>query len=335
MGNVSVLKVAAQDAADDVQVDAPPVGGVELAGDALRARVRGWMDTRKAAQAAVASEIGMSNGVVSSWFKGAYTGDVPALEGRLRRWVYQQESKHKAIQATVSIPDWVGTPSAGKALAVLKYAHSQGEIGLIYGGAGLGKTTAVRHYRSQRNNIWVATMTPAHAGLVSALKGIAAAVGVEATGGAEAIYRVIVEKVDKSGGCLVIDEAQHLDVKALEQIRALNDETGLGIAFVGNERVYAQINDGRRAVYLAQLRSRIGKQVRLANAQPGDVKALMGACKVNAGCEKELQGIAAKPGALRGVVKALKLASVMAAEAGRAVDAADVKSAWGELGGVG
>jgi len=322
MSGVAVLK--------QVEAGGPVLRAVPdvLAGDALRARVRALMGERGMAQAAVAVEISRSSGAISSWLSDTYRGDIPALETRLRRWVEQQGAQREAVKPLPKVPAWLATPSA------LKFAHAHGEIGLIYGGAGMGKTATVRHYRGERNNVWVATMTPAHAGLVSALKGIAAAVGAEVSGnGAEALYREIVRKVERSGGLLVIDEAQHLTVPALEQIRAIHDATGLGLAFVGNERVYAQMAGVARAAYLAQLRSRIGRTVRLLKAQPVDVEVLMGAWQVDAGCAGALREIAGKPGALRNVMKVLKLAVGMAADAGRAVAQEDVKAAWGELGG--
>jgi len=329
MSGVAVLKQA--DGEPVVLRAVPDV----LAGDALRARVRALMGERGMAQAAVAVEISRSSGTISSWLSGTYRGDIPALETRLRRWVEQQGAQREAVKPLPKVPAWLATPSALKVLSALKFAHAHGEIGLVYGGAGMGKTATVRHYQGQRNNVWVATMTPAHAGLVSALRGIAAAVGAEVSGnGAEALHREVVRKVERSGGLLVIDEAQHLTVPALEQIRAIHDATGLGIAFVGNERVYAQMAGGVRAAYLAQLRSRIGHTVRLLKAQPVDVEVLMGAWQVGTGCAGALREIAGKPGALRNVMKVLKLAVGMAADAGRAVAQEDVKAAWGELGGV-
>jgi len=333
MNNVTALKTVVHETAEAVAVQPAPVVAVALSGDGLRVRVREVMKRRQAKQTAVASEIGMSDGAVSSWFNGNYKGDIPALESRLRRWLDQQVAQQDAARAVPQVPAWVSTPSAKKVLAALRFVQSHGLIGLIYGGAGLGKTSTIRHYQSDALNVWVATMTPAHAGLVSALKGIAAAVGVEASGGAEPIYREIVHKVHKSRGLLVIDEAQHLEVKALEQIRSLNDETGVAVALIGNERVYARMHGGLQAVYLDRFRSRIGKQVRLQKVLPGDVKALAGAWGIS-GCDAALQAIAEKPGALRSVAMTLRLASEAASAQQRAVGAEDVRLAWGELGGV-
>src|ERR1035437_1267786 len=52
-----------------------------------------------------------------------------------------------------------------------------------------------------------------------------------------------------TGGLLVIDEAQHLSVAALDQIRSIHDATDLGIALVGNQQVYARLTGGNRAAY--------------------------------------------------------------------------------------
>jgi len=307
---------------------------VELNGDGLRARIRALLEERGAKQAALADEVGMSSSAVSQWMNGKYLGDVMTLEGKLRQWVEQQGQQQEASAAVPDAPAWVPTPSGQAVLSGLRHAKLFGDMAVVYGGAGLGKSTAVRQYQREALNVWVATMTPAHAGLVPALRGIAAAVGAEAAGGAEALYREIVRKVDKTAGLLVIDEAQHLGVPALEQIRAINDETGIGIALVGNERIYAQMSGGSRALYLDRLHSRIGTWVRLRRVQAGDVEALVSEWPVDRSCKKELQGIAGKPGALRILTKVLKLASMHAAAAGRkAIELNEVRAAWGELGG--
>jgi len=306
-----------------------------LAGDALRARVRELMGERGATQAAVAKESGMSAPALNQWLKECYPGDILTLEGKLRRWVEQQGVRREAKASAPALPTWVATPSALKVMEALQFAQAHGVMSLVYGGPGVGKTTAIRQYQDGGLNVWVATMTPAHAGLVSALRGIAGAVGVEvSSGGAEALNREIERKVNKSNGLLVIDEAQHLGVPALEQIRSIHDATGIGIALVGNERVYARMAGGSQAAYLDRVRSRIGKTVRLLKTLAEDVKALAAECKVGPGCEPELQKIASKPGALRSVVLTLKLAGVTASAQGRRVERDDVCAAWGELGGV-
>jgi len=305
-----------------------------LCGDELRARVREWVGLRRMAQAGVADEIGMSSGAVSSWMNDNYKGDIPALEAKLRRWVDQQGQRREAAEAVPDAPAWVSTPSGEAVMSGLRHAKLFGDMAVVYGAAGLGKTTAIRRYQRDALNVWVATMTPAMAAMVPAMQEVAAAVGADTSGGGAALFRSVVAKVKRSGGLLVIDEAQHLGVQALDQIRAIHDATAIGIALVGNEQVYAAMNGGRRAEYLDRLHSRIGTWVRLRRVQAGDIEALVSKWPVSGECRKELQGIAAQPGALRILTKVLRLASMHAAALGKqGIEPVHVRSAWGELGG--
>ena len=76
---------------------------------------------------------------------------------------------------------------------------------------------------------------------------------------------------------LVIDEAQHLTVRALNHLRCISDESGVGICMIGNDEVYTKMKGSGRADF-AQLFSRIGmrKQVLVANITKEDVQAVFG-----------------------------------------------------------
>ncbi|MES8361962.1 AAA family ATPase, partial [Cutibacterium acnes] len=175
-----------------------------------------------------------------------------------------------------------------------------------------------------------ATMTPAMASVVTALEEIAEAVGagLSSGGGAAKVHRSICRRVTGTLGLLVIDEAQHLSVAALDQLRSIHDATGIGIALVGNEAVYARMTGGNRAAYLDRLYSRIGRKVRLARATAEDVRVILDAWGVReTDCRAQLVDIASKPGALRGLTKVLRLAAMYAAAEQRALCCDDVRAA--------
>ena len=118
-------------------------------------------------------------------------------------------------------------------------------------------------------------------------------------------------------------------------MRALHDATGVGLALVGNEAVYARMTGGTRAAYLDRLFSRIGKRVRLTRATRDDVDAIIDAWGVDVhACRRTLHEIAARPGGLRGLTKVLRLASMFAAGAEReSMSCEDIRAAWRDLGG--
>lgn len=301
----------------------------------LRAEIAALqLDTPKLTQAEIARQSGINGTRLSQWINGRYPGDNAALEAEIARWIDVYKVRQLEARALPAAPEWVPTPSGERVMAALGYAQLAGDIAVVYGGAGLGKTTAITRYRATNPNVWIATMTPCTAGAVPALEEIADSLGIEVCGGAAKLQRAIIKRLRGTMGLLVIDEAQHLSVAALDAMRALHDATGLGLALVGNESVYARMTGGNRAAYLDRLFSRIGKRVRLTRSTKGDIEALIDAWGLTAKeCRGALHEIAAKPGGLRGLTKVMRLASMFAAGSGRAVSCDDIKAAWRDLGG--
>ncbi len=303
----------------------------------VRARLRALMKSDKSlTQSRIAKESGLSTTAVSQWIAGIYAGDNPAVEAKLVRWMHA-DAAHRAKAATLPLaPEYVATPTAEKVVAALRYAQLAGDIAVVYGAAGLGKTEGIKHYAHLAPNVWHATMTPASASVVTALEEIVEAVGAgDVCGGAAKLHRAIVKRIRATNGLLAIDEAQHLSVAALDQIRSLHDATGIGIALVGNEQVYARMTGGNRAAYLDRLYSRIGKRVRLVKSTQTDIALLLQAWNVDdAQCRAQLVEIASKPGGLRGLTKVLRLGAMYAVGAKRALCCDDVRAAWRELGGM-
>ena len=281
----------------------------------------------------MARQIGVNYGRFNQWLNGTYQGDNAAVETQVEIWIDAYKERQMAERLLPTAPDWVPTPSGNRVIAALGYAQIAGDIAVIYGGAGLGKTTAIREYRRANPNVFHVTMTPATAGVVPCLEEVLEALGVRGVvGGAAKLQRAIIARLTGTQGLLAIDEARHLNVNALDAVRALHDATNIGLALLGNEAVYARMTGGTRAAYLDRLYSRIGKRVRLVRASQGDVDEILGAWKnVEKRCRKLLYEIAAKPGGLRGLTKVLRLASMIST--GKKVGEDDVRASWRDLGG--
>lgn len=288
----------------------------------------------KLTQAEIVRQSGVGSTALSQWLNGRYPGRNEEVEEKLARWVDAYQQRKMESKALPQAPTWVATPTGERVMGALSYAQLAGDVAVIYGGAGLGKTTAIEQYQRTSPNVWVATASPCTASPVPALEEVAEAIGIEASGGGAKLQRAIIKRLRGTMGLLVIDEAQHLSVLALDAIRRLHDATDVGLALVGNESVYARMTGGNRASYLDRLFSRIGKRVRLTRSTKGDIDALVGAWHLSAKeCRAALHDIASKPGGLRGLTKVLRLASMFAAGAGRTVSCDDIKAAWRDLGG--
>lgn len=303
-------------------------------GDAeLREKLRSALNTDKRLnQTLLAKEIGISPATLNQWLQGKYAGDNEGMDTKIRLWVDADQARRAAGGTMPTAPGFVLTPTAQRVLGALAYAQMAGDIAVTYGGAGLGKTTACKHYRESSPNVWIATMEPSTSGVVTCLQEIAEALNLDTGGGARAISKRICKRVRDTYGLLIVDEAQHLSVQALDQVRALHDDTGIAIALVGNDGVFARMAGGRNAAQLDRLYSRVGKRLSLRQSTEADIVALIGAWGIeDTKCRATLVEIARRPGALRTLTKTLRLASMHAAAEGRAVCCEDVRAAATEL----
>lgn len=303
-----------------------------------RERINGLLSNKseRISQADIARESGLSGSAISQWLKDQYPGDSKAVEAKLVQWLESRNAKAASGNFLPEAPAWIETPTALRVLSNLRHAQLMGDISIAYGGAGLGKTTAIERYQATCPNVWVATMTPAHKNVSTCLEQIGAAMDLKPEGGAARMFGAICKRIAKTNGLIVIDEAQHLCVEALDQVRAINDATRIGIALVGNEQVYARMSAGQRqAAYLDRLHSRVGKRTGLRKVSLGDVDALIGWWGVNDdSCRAELHAIAQRPGALRIVTKVLRMAAMYAATQTESLCCKHITAAWRELGAV-
>jgi DNA transposition AAA+ family ATPase len=298
---------------------------------ALRDRVRERISREGLSQRAVAREAGVAVQVLNRWLASkSREGEEQDTTNRMTAWL----DAHK-IAESPSRRDagFVNTPTARKIIGALTYCRSTGDMACVYGGPGVGKTRSIHHFRGGHpENVWVATMTPASAGLVSALEVVADAVGVtEAAGGARRISNAIRAQVSGRGGIIIIDESQHLSMAAIEELRSIHDVGRVGLCLIGNETSYARLTGGSRAASYAQIFSRIGMRVFIHRPESADVRELAEHMGVHDKDALELlERLAARPGALRGAVKAITLATSYAA--GGAVTVKTLRDAMRTLG---
>jgi DNA transposition AAA+ family ATPase len=286
-------------------------------------------------QARIAKECALSGTVLSQWLRGRYPGDVRGVETKVLTWLRARGERRRASAALPTPPEFFRGPTADTIWAALGYAQTAGAMAQVVTVPGCGKTTVARVYRAQSPNVWLVTMSPTCAGIVPALEEICETLGMRPEGGARRMERAIRKRVSETRGLIVIDEAQHLSIPALDAIRSIHDATDVGIALLGNEVLAARIAGGRRADSTAQLSSRIGYRRIIRRPHAKDAAAQLDAWRVEGRAEREyLTEIACRPGGLRSVTKVLQLASVAASSAGDRLSRRHLEHAWRQLGAV-
>ena len=189
----------------------------------LRQQVKQALLLASLSQADLARQTGVSASALSGWFKGDYKGDNDAIAVKLTAWLAGHIAPAPELRQAGR--DWVDTPT-GRAIAhALGFAQRRPSIVLVYGGAGVGKTTAIRRYQQSNARAWTLTASPAISSMAAMLRALCAALELDATGWKnQTLTADIVRRLKGSNGTLVVDEAQHLTLPALEQLRYIYDE---------------------------------------------------------------------------------------------------------------
>ncbi len=233
--------------------------------------IKNYIDSTKKKQTQVAQELGISPGALSAFLSGTYKAPHTIIT-RIEDLASLNTQKKVAPRA----PSYQETSVSRMVTNAIRYSHLQGKISVVYGDAGIGKTMAFKNYLQNTPLAIGITISPTYASITGVNELIAEQMGVR-----ERIARKqtseIVGKLRDSGRVLVIDEAQHLTVRALNHLRCISDESGIGICFIGNDEVYTKLKGTGKADF-AQLFSRIGmrQQVLVSSIRKEDVRKVFG-----------------------------------------------------------
>lgn len=280
-----------------------------------------------------AKKIGINAGAISGLRNGNYTGNREAVRQKIEQWLATNERREETTSLLPVIPEWFEGPTATQIRTALSLAHVMGDIAVIYGMPGIGKSATCEHYRATNRHVWIATIPRHCKTIISMLHKVAKAVGCKAMphAGAERLFEEIVSRTTNTGGLLIVDEAQHLGIEELDELRCLYDEAKIGMAWVGDKRLDEKT---RPSISVPpQLSRRIGARRGIQKANTADLQALVDAWGLtDEESIKLLAEIVARPGALGQVTKCLNLAAIEASGIEN-VSADHIRGAWAALGG--
>jgi hypothetical protein len=294
-------------------------GPQELDEAAVRADFDGAIAQDGRALTKIAPEVGIAYGTLSAWRGGTYAGDGKRITLAAKAWLLQRVARARAKMLLPAEPAFMMTKTASRIWDVLEFAQTVPTMGLVVGGAGVGKTTAFEGYQQQQpNTVWIATMQPCHRTIASVLQELQVALRIPRDLGMAAISRSIVRRLRGTAGLVIIDEAQHLSSQALDQIRSLADATKIGFVVGGGNA----------------LLTNMGMRFKLDRPLREDIGALLDAWKIEAPeTRQELTGIALKPGGGRVMTMILRIAFGLAGMQGVPLPTVEhVRTAWQQIG---
>lgn len=280
----------------------------------MRGKLLAYIQQEKKSQAQVSKELGISKSALSMFLNSSYSGDNDEIASRVEQYL----DMGTARQALAREPDICLTMgNTKKILEMVHITHVARDILLLYGPAGCGKTTALKHYSENTNGAIyveadVTTNSPR-----SILSLLMEAMGDTSTAATAAMMRQLVAKLKDTGRLIIIDEAQHLTPKSFDCLRALNDKAGVGIVYSGNSSILKRMY-GRMEEDFDQVHSRTGFHCSINNKyRLEDIQKLFTKHLMSAECLQFLHKISQRKGGLRLMVKQYKLAANVATALGQ------------------
>lgn len=205
-------------------------------------------------QQQIAKETALSPSVISQFLKQSYKGDNEAVARTILQYLEMARLRITGTKHVCFYKDMHNTKAVSFACF---HAHIHGDIVLVCGDAGAGKTTALEYYAGDHSGVVMVTANACTSSATSILQMIGRKTGKTLAGKKEILMASLVDYFKNTGRLVIIDEADHLTMAALQAVRNLNDQAGVGIVLSGNNRIYTQMLQGSKCSELEQLRTRI------------------------------------------------------------------------------
>ena len=278
--------------------------------------------------AQAAKEIGVSQTTVSKWLRGEYEGDVPATNEKVARWLKTRREARQRDLSGAGLDRHIDLGVTEEVMSVLGHAHAAGDVVLVHGRSGAGKSWAAERYCGTHSAAYRVSMTEAVATLAGLLTRVAEAVGAgtQHSSGLAAETAVIGRLRDR-GALLCVDEAHHLSPRLLDELRCVRDLAGCGLALIGGDELWTALASSRRC---DQIVGRIGIRLPLTAPAEVDVVELASAVIGREPDPKERKAILAAArgaGGLHALRRYLTRAWILARGNKRNITAADLAAA--------
>lgn len=294
-------------------------------------------------QAEISRQSEVSQSVLSSYLKDSYAGDDDIPAQKLTKWLAGRVRAAELRARLPVAPIYQALPTSQRLNVLLIMALETGRMVQITGSPGVGKTATARQFCAGENRAWLATMDPSSAGVPTMLLEVLEAMGVDdAKGTPQVLSKQVLKRACEAKSVIIIDEAQHLSDKALEQLRAINDTArqrgkSVGVVLMGNEKIAGKIGGTGNRLEFAQVASRIAQRRNVTKPDPRDVSALAQAWADANGEHLDkpaldfCQLIAGRPGGLRNIEMTFENALLMTLEVGEPLTVEHLKGAFHQL----
>lgn len=200
---------------------------------------------------ALARAIGVSSAAISQFRQGVYKGDVKSISQKVENYINNYQNKDKKVALK---DEFFLSKDAKMAKFIINEAINEREIALIYGVAGSGKTTILKEFVKNNPNAILIEAT-CHTTAKVLLDELCEALKIDGVSSINAKLKTVARFLKDNDKIILIDEAEHLPLRALEDLRRIYDFSRTSMILCGTEILINNLMGKNKE--LRQLYSRI------------------------------------------------------------------------------
>jgi DNA transposition AAA+ family ATPase len=222
--------------------------------EALYERFMNWKDQSGCSVHRIAKMLRRSEALVSAYIGRNFKGDLSSLEKDILNLLKREEDLD-----LVSSPKFCMTSVAEEMWQVMQYADSSGKSAAILASSGTGKTTVIKEYKKRNPRTVLVLLDVSTRSMGSVLRLVTQCSGGQPRRATiSEMLHVLIDRLKVSHRLLIFDDAHFLSWEGFELMRKLHDAAGIGVVYVGQERLYEQMKGTDNTAHLFdQIFSRI------------------------------------------------------------------------------
>ena len=203
-----------------------------------------FLQDNSVSMSALARALGVSPSLISQFRSGSYKGDSQAIAAKINSYIDNHNKKSKISQPEPKKGEFFVSTDVKMANFVINEAILEREIALIYGAAGSGKTTILQEFAKNNPNVVLIEAT-CHTSAKVLLEDLCEALKI----------KVAARFLKSNDKIVMIDEAEHLPLRALEDLRRIYDFAKMPLILCGTQILLKNLMG--KSGELRQLYSRI------------------------------------------------------------------------------
>lgn len=216
-------------------------------------------------------QIGVSASILSQWKSKKYNGNVGEINSLVEKYLRVEEQKQFATAVDLS---YVEIDNNTRCLNVLNTALTDGIMACIIGDTGTSKTTSIKRFVKDNNCIYIhANRT--YRWPVEYLRRLHTNkfIGKDGRGTMNQLAIDIIRELQGKNILIIIDQADYLNLGAIDIFRTINEDCGVGVVFVGLPSFLSKIRGNQPEV--RQVRDRLKVRLELKRFTEKDAKKIL------------------------------------------------------------